>query len=93
MTVTIEEGGVLTITEHPGWSGVFTRNQYPGALANGTRVRKRVEERGDAHKIGDLATVLGSIGHPDVGVGYFVEWDDLPRMAVFLQEHKVEENL
>jgi hypothetical protein len=76
--------------EHPGWIGLFTTYRYPGALANGTRIRKSLNLPGDAHKVGDQGRVLGSMGHPRVGFGYFVEWDDRPMHAVFVEARKVE---
>jgi hypothetical protein len=78
------------VEEHPGWSGVFTRNQHSGAYPNGSRVVKVRTEKGDTHAIGARATVLGSIGHPEVGVGYFVEWDSDPRHAVFVMASKIK---
>lgn len=75
---------------HAGYTGMFTRHQYDGAITNGTRVVKIQSEAGDAHPVGSLATVLGSVGHPGIGIGYFVEWDDQPRMAVFVAGVKIE---
>lgn len=75
--------------EHPGWFGMFTRHQMPGAIRNGTRVVKVRTEARDTHPVGSLATVLGSMGHPDVGIGYFVEWDARPRWAVFVIAWKI----
>jgi hypothetical protein len=74
---------------HPGWYGLFTRHQMPGAIRNGTRVVKVRTEAGDTHPVGSLATVLGSMGHPDVGIGYFVEWDARPRFAVLVVADKI----
>jgi hypothetical protein len=74
----------------PGWFGLFCRNQEPGCYPNGTRVVKLPHhDRNDAHKPGDKATVLGSISHPLVGVGYFVAWDDAPRLATFVIAAKI----
>jgi len=67
----------------------FTTDQASGAWPNETRVRKAIYRAGDAHPIGSLATVIGSLGpHPTrlaVGpfpegdvFGYFVFWDDPP---------------
>src|SRR5262249_17567539 len=68
-----------------GWSGAFTREQAPQALfSNGTRVKKTKAEPCDTTPLGALATVLGSYYIPEKGVGYFVEWDDKPRVAVFV---------
>jgi hypothetical protein len=55
-------------------------------MRNGTRVYKIASEPGDKHRDGALATVLGSIHDPDLGYGYFVEWDDLPKQAVAITE-------
>jgi hypothetical protein len=81
------------ITLYPGYKTTFTRQQSPLAkIKNGARVRKLWEDApGDIHAVGELGTVLGSIGHPAVGVGYFVEWDDLPRMPTCVVESKLEQ--
>lgn len=65
-----------------GWVGIFTRAQAEGAIPNGETVVKVASEKGDGHPIGARATVLGSLSHPSAGLGYFVEWEDCPRMAV-----------
>jgi hypothetical protein len=74
---------------HPGYFGLFTRHQLPDAILNGTRVVKVRSDPGDAHPIGSLATVLGSMGHPKIGNGYFLEWDAKPRWAVFVMGDKI----
>lgn len=76
--------------EH-GWMGFFTRNQVKGAYANGSRVMKIFSDPGDGTPLGTEATVLGSIwaaARPNV-VLYFVEWDDKPRVAVAVANHKI----
>jgi hypothetical protein len=85
----------------PGWAGVFTREQAPGALPNGSTVMKTLDAPGDSHELGARATVLGSIGpQPEsVDVGdrvvpagayvYFVEWEDAPRAAVAVTSDRV----
>jgi hypothetical protein len=81
---------LLKIREEPGWTGAFSRKQYPGALPNGTRVRKVIGEAGDTHSLGAQATVLGSVVRwPWEELGYFVEWDDEPRCAVFVVGAKI----
>jgi hypothetical protein len=75
---------------YPGYHGAHTRAQFPGALDNGTRVRKVIRDEGDAHPVGSTGAILGSVGHPAVGVGYFIEWDRSPRLAVFCAGHKIE---
>lgn len=74
---------------YPGWHGMFTRNQAPGAYRNGTRVVKIATDVGDTHPLGATATVLGSLYHPKVGFGYFVEWDSHRRSAVFVVPWKI----
>lgn len=73
----------------PGWIGHFTTMSAPGAMPPGTRIAKAVSEAGDAHQAGAPGTVLGSIIHPDKGVAYFIEWDDMPRRAVLVMALKV----
>lgn len=78
------------IREHSGYSGVFTRHQYEAAeYKNGTRIKKVWGEAGDGTALGTKGTVLGSLGHPNVGVAYFVEWDDKPHHAVFVAAKKL----
>lgn len=80
----------MNLQLYPGWTGMHSRDEASGAMPNGTRVHKVKMERGDAHPIGSMATVLGSISHPDiVGIGYFVEWDAKPRRAVFVMSAKI----
>lgn len=75
----------------PGWLGAFTRAQADCArFRNGSRVAKHGSDGTDAHKDGALATVLGSIESP-VGMIYFVEWDDSPRIACAIIEPRLKE--
>ena len=76
-----------SVRNERGWSGAFTRQQAPNAMANGTRVVKATFESGDAHALGAKGTVLGSVAIPPLPgqpmhLFYFIEWDDRPRMAV-----------
>lgn len=81
---------LLGIREEAGWTGGFSRKQFPGALANGSRVVKCFDEVGDTHTLGARATVLGSIQKwPWEPVGYFVEWDDRPKHAVLISGRKI----
>lgn len=73
-----------------GWSGNFTREQAPGAYPNGTRIEKTASKPGDGSPDGAKGTVLGSMSHPMVGNGYFVEWDAYPRHAVFVAGPRVK---
>jgi hypothetical protein len=76
-----------------GWRGIFTRDQAPGArYPNSSRIRKTVSEVGDATPTGTTGTVLGSILAPEDerrSFGYFVEWDNRKRHAVFVIERKI----
>jgi hypothetical protein len=75
---------------HDGYANQFTRAEYPSAkFRNGSRIIKIRTAPGDVHVVGALGTVLGSIGHPAIGVGYFVEWDDQKKWAIFVVESKI----
>ncbi len=64
----------------------YHEDEAPGAMPNGTRVRKQNSEAGDAHNDGSIGVVKGSIGpHPFRGAPhymYFVAWDDEPGAGV-----------
>jgi hypothetical protein len=70
----------------------FDPSEAPGAWPNGTKVRKANSEPGDGHRDGALAVVRGSVGpDPRWGYfGYFVEWDDLPGVPVFIASPRLE---
>lgn len=87
MTTKEEQFGITT---HPGYSGHFTRQQAFGALPNGTRILKRRSKPSDAHPDGTPGTVLGSIGDPIQGIGYFVEWVPRRKMAVFIEGSRID---
>ena len=73
--------------------GHYVETQAEGAIANGARVRKRVAEEGDSQPVGAMATVLGSVGpfaEPGTRYGYFVQWDEIPNVAVFVVDWKIE---
>jgi hypothetical protein len=79
---------------YPGWIGLHTRGEAPGAYPNGTRVVKIFDEEADTHRIGAKATVLGSIRAPaelreKSPYFYFVEWDAHPRFAVGVVSRKI----
>jgi hypothetical protein len=81
---------------HPGYAGVFTRDQAEGAIPNGTRIVKRNSAQSDSQPDGALGVVLGSIKSPaelhasrGVAYCYFVEWDALPRVAVGVVDRKI----
>jgi len=66
--------------------GQHTTGHAPGALSNGTRVRKTLKRIGDAHAVGAFATIVGSMNVEALGLRakyfYFVEWDDFRGVAV-----------
>ena len=73
---------------------VFTSKEAPGALRNGTIVEKVNSESGDSHQDGARATAMGSVGPVDIpGVptryGYFVVWDDMPGLPVWIAGHRI----
>ncbi len=92
--VEVPENFDLFRTE-PGYVGAFTREQADGAIPNGSKVRKVAVEHGDAHPVGALAIVLGSIREPygEHRIMYFLEWDRLPRHAVGCIAWKIEQVL
>lgn len=67
----------------------------PGAWANGMRVEKIGSEADDTHVDGSLATIVGSVGpipfeDGSNGYGYFVHWDDLPGLPVFIADTRIK---
>lgn len=89
----------MSIKEHPGYIGLFSKEQAEGAIPNGTPIVKSWCEVGDSHDIGQTGTVLGSILVPedlvpkklslDSKYFYWVEWDDIPRRAVGILGKKI----
>lgn len=78
------------LQNEPGWVGMFTREQAPGALPNGTVIEKATWEAGDAHPIGTRGVVLGSFFPPEHNtLFYFVEWRPKPHMAVGVTAKKI----
>lgn len=62
---------------------------------DGTRVRKSRMRPGDTHGVGALARTLGEAFGPiqhegRMLHGYFVIWDDLPGVPVFIREDALE---
>jgi len=79
----------MLLRNEDGWFGLFTRAEHLGAYRNGTRVVKVAKDTDDRRDIGATGRVLGSLGHPQIGVAYFVEWDDMPRHAVAVVAWKI----
>ena len=67
---------------------VFTRDQAPVAIPNGTRVVKVCSAPDDAHQDGDPGVVIGSTGSGDALI-YFVAWDDMPHVPVGVAEGRI----
>lgn len=68
------------------------RNSQAPLLAAGTRVEKIASEPRDGHRDGAKATVVKTMGPiPDGKYGYFVEWDDMPGIPVFVAGWRVRE--
>lgn len=74
---------------HPGWKGHFTRQEVLGMWKPGTPIVKADSEPGDTNPDGTRGIVLGCLHHPQVGGGYFVEWETSPRHAVFVTARRV----
>ncbi len=73
---------------------LFIPGQAVGAITNGSRVQKIVYENNDRHQTGAEGTVLSSHG-PVTHEGrscycYFVEWDDMPGIPVFVVGYKIK---
>lgn len=85
----LDEDNPLGIRIYPGYIGAFTTQTVPGAMSNGTRVTKTASEAGDGAPDGTGGVVLGSVEHPDRGIGYFIEWDSTPKVAVLVVALKV----
>lgn len=85
-----------------GWVGIFTREEAPGALPNGTRIEKTGAEPDDYHGDGAKGTILGSVTAEDCAqhlgqkpgggseLAYFVEWDNMPKYAVGISQRRVK---
>ena len=70
----------------------FATNDCPAAKwKRRSRVMKANSEPGDSHPNGTLGQVIGSIGHPTLGVAYFVEWDTERGVHVLLAEKNLAE--
>lgn len=73
---------------------LYVTDHSPGAIPNGTRVKKIVYERDDAHEPGMTGIIIGSLPGslvPEVKIDffYFVEWDDRPMIPVGVQDYKI----
>lgn len=80
---------MANVRPHAGWMGVFTTDQAPGCLPNGTRIEKTTYEPGEHQRMGQTGTVLGSVTVPEKGPAYFVEWDSMPQAAYLVTARKI----
>jgi hypothetical protein len=79
----------------------YTDDEAPGAMPNGSRVIKVAGDPGDAHDVGKLGRVIGSMdalaaGYLNAGPAgqrarffYFVYWDKMPGVPVGVIEWKI----
>lgn len=76
-------------------NGAYMLDEAPGApILVGQGAIKVLNDPGDTHVIGDTATVIASFGPITAGeyegqYGYFVVWDDMPDLAVFVRGGKL----
>lgn len=71
--------GVMT---REGYTGMFCTTDAPNAIPAGTQIKKVRTESDDEHQIGSTGAVLGSISVNNLGIMYFIEWDDKPKHAI-----------
>lgn len=83
---------------YPGYHGIHTQDQAPGALPNGSRIAKiRLDEiGGDVLPVGAQGMVLGSVKLPaevarETGslFVYFIAWDHAPGQACATSSRKI----
>lgn len=72
---------------------MYVPGEAEGAIPNGAAIIKITFEQGDHNPIGTKGKVLASHGPIDLETGefgYFVEWDTLPGLPVFVRGRKIE---
>lgn len=87
--VSQDEADALGMGNHPGYNGMFTRKAHPDALPNGTCISKVNSEAGDVTPNGTSGTIMGSVGCHELGIMYFIEWDNKPGYVIGCVEKKV----
>lgn len=106
MTIRNVGGPMIVDTARYG-ECVFTEQEAPGALANGTMVKKADGEPGDGTPYGTVGVVVGSLAHDlpieddklaqlprryrDTRFAYFIEWVGRPNEVVGIIDKKIEE--
>lgn len=58
-------------------------------LALGTRIEKTNSDAGDGHADGAPGRVVAVLGPVADLCGYFIEWDDLPGLPVFIGPDRI----
>jgi hypothetical protein len=59
-------------------------------LDRGTRIEKINSEPGDGHRDGSQGSIASALGPAADGTwGYFVRWDDMPEVLVFIAGRRV----
>jgi hypothetical protein len=58
-------------------------------LPKGARVEKCNSQPQDRHRDGARGVVVATLGPVDILLGYFVRWDDLPNVPVFIAYTRV----
>ena len=66
----------------------FVDTDAPGAIPRGTAIVKIISEKGDANPVGTKGKVIGSMGDGQK-MGYFIEWETLPGVPVFVADFKI----
>lgn len=86
----LASAGLRAVWERGSKGECYVVSHVEGAYANDSRITKVVQEDEDAHPVGAMATVIGSVGPIESGeFGYFVRWDDMPDVAVFVRGRKI----
>jgi hypothetical protein len=77
---------------------IYTNDQAEGAWPNGTRVVKTRSDSTDGHQDGAEGVIIGSIGPAKgrvflegmpIKYGYWVHWDDMKNIPVFVAESRL----
>ena len=67
---------------------IYTTNQEPGAILNGTRIEKVNSAADDTRRDGSQGKVRGSV-RARSGYAYFAEWDDMPGVPVGIAGYRI----
>ena len=89
MPVTRAAAEAMGLREFPGYQGMFTTAEYENAWPNGSRVIKANSDPCDATKNDERGTIRGSIGNPELGAMYFIEWDYRPGAVIGCMQGKL----